>query len=352
MHGLDGPAKARSESQRSVHLPVAWAWLRSPADGTRATAGRPSIARMPAHRSPAPRARLLPVLVLGLALSACSPAGGASEDARSAGGVVSGKDGGSCVLGRLATVTPARLTLSTGASTQAPWVVGGDGAARAGDPKAGKGYDAAVGLDLAGRLGFRQEDVTWVRTPFPQAIAAGEKEFDVHVGQATITDERRAGVDLSAPYYVMRQAVVSLTGRPTAGVTDLAGLRRVRLAVLKGSPGERAVDEVVRPDSPPARYDDLDQARRALGDGTQDALVVDVQTALTLDRDDTQLVDGELIGQLRRADPAETYGLVLEKGSPLTRCVDAALSSMREDGTLDRLERQWLTDGPGWPELT
>ena len=39
---------------------------------------------------------------------------------------------------------------------------------------------------------------------------------------------------------------------------------------------------------------------------------------------------------------------MLEKGSPLTACVDDALAALRADGTLDRLAQQWLVDGPGY----
>ncbi len=306
---------------------------------------------MPASARPVPHARLLPLAGLLVALAACSPGG---ADARTGGAQAVAPALATCTPAELKTVTPDRLTLSTGSTTQAPWVVGvADTAARGGDPNAGRGYDAAVGFSLAERLGFARTEVTWVGTPFPQAISAGDKAFDVFVGQATITEARRADVDLSGPYYEVRQAVVSLTGRPAAGVRELKGLRDLRLAVVKGSPGERAVDEVVRPSLAPTRHDDLDRARGALSAGEQDALVIDVQTALSLDRDETRLVGGELIGQLPRSpEPAESFGLVLEKASTLTGCVEQALAAMRGDGTLDRLEREWLLDGPGFPEFT
>ena len=158
-------------------------------------------------RRPAPTV-LLAVLT-ALSLAGCTGAG--------AGGAATGAD---CRPGQLATVTPGTLTLSTGAVTRAPWVVGGD-ATTSGDPRDGKGYDAAVGLAVADRLGYSKGQVTWTGTPFLEAVAAGPKDFDVNVNQATITAERRADVDLSAPYYVMRQAVVTVKGRAAEQVQDL-----------------------------------------------------------------------------------------------------------------------------------
>ena len=96
-------------------------------------------------------------------------------------------------------------------------------------------------------------------------------------------------------------------------------------------------------------YPDLDGVRGAVSSGRQDAAVVDFRTALQLDQDEELLVDGELVGLLPPVNGAqEEYGLVLEKDSPLTTCVDAALSALREDGTLDRLAQQWLVDEPGY----
>lgn len=295
-----------------------------------------------------PPLRYLAAMAAVLLLSGCT--GGESDPA----GAAPDADLTGCTPDTLETVEQGRLTLSTGAVTRAPWVVGGDAAAKtSANPNDGKGYDAAVGFALAGRLGFAKPDVTWMGIPFAEAIKPGEKSFDVNVNQATITPERQADVDFSTPYYVMRQAVVSLAGRPASDAASLADLRNVTVAVVEGSAAQRVLTEQVELDTPPAAYPDLDKVRGAVSSGTQQALAIDFQTAMQLDRNETQLVDGELVGQLPRGDEATpAFGLVLEKGSPLTRCVNAALAALRNDGTLDRLERQWLMDEPGFPELS
>ena len=289
---------------------------------------------MTMHR-PAPTVLLAVAGVL--ALAGCTGAG--------AGGAATGAE---CRPGRLDTVTPGTLTLSTGAVTRAPWVVGGD-TKTSGDPRDGKGYDAAVGFAVADRLGFPADKVTWAATPFLEAVAAGPKDFDVNVNQATITAERRADVDLSTPYYVMQQAVVTVKGRPVERVKDRSALVDVGVAAVTGSPSVEAFRQAVAGARPPVGYPDLDAVRGAVSSGRQDAAVVDFSTALQLDQDERLLVDGELVGLLPPGTGAqEEYGLVLEKGSPLTACVDDALTALQADGTLDRLARQWLVDGPGY----
>jgi polar amino acid transport system substrate-binding protein len=47
----------------------------------------------------------------------------------------------------------------------------------------------------------------------------------------------------------------------------------------------------------------------------------------------------------------EQLGLVLSKGSPLTSCLTKAVDALRSAGTLDALQKQWLTSTAGAPVL-
>ena len=43
--------------------------------------------------------------------------------------------------------------------------------------------------------------------------------------------------------------------------------------------------------------------------------------------------------------------MLFEKGNPLVECVNLALAALEEDGTMDALETEWLSDTVGVPEL-
>ena len=43
---------------------------------------------------------------------------------------------------------------------------------------------------------------------------------------------------------------------------------------------------------------------------------------------------------------------MLAKGSPLTACVTQAVDALRSDGTLAKLQDQWLTASAGAPVLS
>ena len=42
---------------------------------------------------------------------------------------------------------------------------------------------------------------------------------------------------------------------------------------------------------------------------------------------------------------------MLDHASPLTACATQAVTALRADGTLAALQKQWLTDSAGAPEL-
>ena len=48
---------------------------------------------------------------------------------------------------------------------------------------------------------------------------------------------------------------------------------------------------------------------------------------------------------------AEELGFLFEDGSPLVTCVNEALATLEENGTLRELQEQWLNQGGDIPTL-
>jgi polar amino acid transport system substrate-binding protein len=79
--------------------------------------------------------------------------------------------------------------------------------------------------------------------------------------------------------------------------------------------------------------------------------VVDLPTAFYITS--AELDNGVIVGQLPQpAGTPEQFGLVLDKGSALTACVSQAVDALRSDGTLTRLQTQWLSGVSGAPVLS
>ncbi|GAB6901193.1 ABC transporter substrate-binding protein [Kineosporia succinea] len=272
-----------------------------------------------------------------LAVAACAPAD--SDDTGSA----SSSTPASCAPADLKTLTANTITVGTDKPAYSPWFVDDE-------PSNGKGFESAVAYAVAKQLGYTDDQVKWETVTFNAAVQPGRKTFDFDINQFSITDERKQAVDFSSGYYDVAQAVVALKGNKAASAKSLADLKDVKLGAQVGTTSYNAITSEIDPSSTPSVFDDNDKAKLALNNGQIDALVVDLPTALYLSA--AELDDGVVVGQLpATTDAAEQFGLVLSKGSSLTSCVSGAVDALREDGTLDKLKTEWLTESAGAPEL-
>ncbi len=242
----------------------------------------------------------------------------------------------------LETVTAGKLTIGTGTPAYSPWVLDDK-------PESGKGFEAAVAYAVAKQLGFASKDVVWVRTSFDEAIAPGPKNFDFNLQQYSITPERAKSIDFSSPYYQTAQTVITVKGSKAASVTSTAGLKGLLLGAATGTTSYTAITDVIKPSQKPLAFNSNDDAKAALTNGQVDAIVVDLPTAIYLTA--VELTGGIIVGQLPTAAKGDQFGLVLDKGSKLTKSVDQALAALKADGTLAALEAKWLTTAAGVPVL-
>jgi polar amino acid transport system substrate-binding protein len=242
----------------------------------------------------------------------------------------------------LATITAGKLTIGTGLPAYEPWVVGDK-------PESGEGFEAAVAYAVAEQLGFAAEDVVWVRTTFDEAIAPGAKNFDFNLQQYSITDERKAAVDFSSPYYETTQTVITAAGSKAASATSVADLKGLLIGAATGTTSFAAIESVIKPTAGAKAFNSNDDAKAALAAGQIDALVVDLPTALYLTA--VEIEGGKIVGQLAGAAAGDQFGLVLDKGSKLTAAVTAAVDALRESGKLQELADKWLAGYAGAPVL-
>ena len=240
----------------------------------------------------------------------------------------------------LDTITAGKLTIATGQPAYFPWVI--DDA-----PESGEGFEAAVAYAVAGELGYADDDVVWTRTTFEGAIAPGPKDFDLNLQQYSITEERAGAVDFSSPYYTSTQAVITVEGSAAEDVTTVAGLADVAVGVASGTTSLTIFQE--QTGTEPQIFNSNEDAVLALTSGQVDALVVDLPTAFYLTG--VELDGGKILGQFDDSTGGEQFGIVLEKDSPLTDDVTAAVDTLRENGTLDEIATEWLSSSVDVPVL-
>jgi polar amino acid transport system substrate-binding protein len=270
-------------------------------------------------------------------VAACAPADEAAAPAASAS-----PSADVCPAGALQTKSAGKLTIGTDNPAYEPWFSDDK-------PSNGKGFESAVAYQVAQRLGYPAANVTWVSVTFNNAIAPGPKNFDFDINEFSITADRRKAVDFSSPYYLVQQTVITTKGSKIAGATSIADLASAKLGAQVGTTSYQAITDVIKPAAQPQVFNNNDDAKAALTNGTVDGIVVDLPTAFYMTA--AELKDGVIVGQLPQVGVPEQFGLVLDQGSPLTGCVSRAVDQLRQDGTLAVLAKTWLAGTGGAPEL-
>ncbi|NCV47719.1 MAG: amino acid ABC transporter substrate-binding protein [Actinobacteria bacterium] len=243
------------------------------------------------------------------------------------------------------TITEGKLTIGTGTPAYYPWVA--DDA-----PESKQGFEAAVAYAVAGELGYADADVVWVRTGFDEAIQPGAKNFDFNLQQFSITEERKANVTFSDPYYSTNQALVGYADSAIAGATSIANLKDAKFGAQAGTTSLDFITKVIQPSTEPFVYDDNAAAKAALEAKQIDAIVVDLPTAFYISA--VEIEGSAVIGQFPLSDAvgADNFGLVFDLDNPLAACVNEVLASLKESGKLAEIENEWLSGYTGAPVIS
>jgi len=248
-----------------------------------------------------------------------------------------------CAIDQLPLLEAGTLTIGTDSPAFSPWFKGND-------PTNGRGYESAVAFAVAEELGFSDGDVSWVTVPFNTSYKPGVKDFDFDINQISITSARAEVVDFSDGYYEAAQAVIALEDSPIAGATSVAELADYNLGAQTGTTSLTAIRDVIQPANDPAVFEDTSAAKQALLNGQVDGILADLPTAFYITA--VEIPQATLIGQFQpEVGQQEEFGMLFEKGSELVPCVNEALATLRDDGTLDQIEQEWLSDVVDVPEL-
>ena len=300
------------------------------------------------------RKSLLVTFAFALLLSACSKstnsASGGSPSANPSASV-------DCSPSALTLVTPGKLTVGTDVPAYQPWFAGTgkDGPWNGvpdngtGNPYSGQGYESAVAYAIAQKLGFTKDQVTWVPVNFNESYKPGPKNFDFDINEVSVTPERATAVTFSDGYFDDNQALVVNKGTPIAKVTSIAGLKPYSLGAQLGTTSYQFIKDTIQPSKQPSVFPSNAGAVQALKNKQIDGLVVDLPTAFYVTA--VQVPNSKVLGQFEAEPGGEHFGMVFAKGNSLVRCVNGALTKLRDDGTLKQLQQKWLAKATGAPTL-
>lgn len=209
------------------------------------------------------------------------------------------------------------------------------------------GYDIAVAQEIANRLGLALEFVSVSRADIVSTLACEPSskteeeeepvapQGDIALAALAITAQRDDKVDFSSWYYVGNQAVVALDGAYQS-TTEL-DRKKTRIAVVKGS---TCLDTArsLTDDKLVVEYSSARKCLEALQAKEVQAVVLDLPVA-------TYLLENEFTKMriIERIMTGEAYGIAIPtQSSHLKDAINGALQEMEEDGTLERLEDEYV----------
>jgi polar amino acid transport system substrate-binding protein len=218
------------------------------------------------------------------------------------------------------------LTVATDKPAYPPWFKGSS--------KDYSGYEGDIASEIAGRMDL---PIKWTVEPFNKSYAPGAKDFDFDINQITITNKREQAVDFSNGYFDNAQGVLVMKDSPAAEAKSLSDLKDFTIGAQVGTTSLDFVNETVKPTVDPKVYDTTNDAKSALESGQIDVFVTDL--VATVFMRDFQIEGSTVIGKYPRN---EQFGMLFEQGNPLVGCVNEVLGEMKNDGTLEKLQKKHL----------
>jgi len=201
-------------------------------------------------------------------------------------------------------------------------------------------YDAMA--EIAKRLNatVKYENISWDA----MIPAVSEGQFDLGMTGITIRDDRKEMVDFSDSY--MTSEMVMLVRGDEARFTDAKSFAADEALLMAAQPGTTpfyvGVYEVLDGNEANPRiklFETFGATVEALKAGDVDLVLTDGTAGQGyVDASEGGLkIIGEKLG-------TEDFGFIFPKGSDLVAPMNAAIASMKADGTIDALNKKWFLD--------
>jgi len=201
-------------------------------------------------------------------------------------------------------------------------------------------YDAMAEISKRINVAVTYENISWDA----MIPAVSEAQFDMGMAGITIRDDRAEVVDFSDAY--MRSEMVMMVRGDESRFTDAASFAANEDLLMAAQPGTTpfyvGVYDVLDGDEANPRiklFETFGATVEALRNDDVDLVLTDGTAGNGyVDASNGGLkIIGETLG-------TEDFGFIFPKGSDLVDAMNAAIASMKEDGTIDALNKKWFLD--------
>ena len=201
-------------------------------------------------------------------------------------------------------------------------------------------YDAMAEIAKRINITVKYENTSWDA----MIPAVSEGQFDLGMTGITIKDERKEKVDFSEPY--MRSEMLMIVRGDEARFTDAASFAAIPELLVSAQPGTSpfyaAIYNILDGNEENPRvikFETFGAGLEALKSGDVDLTLSDSTAAngyVTASNGGLKII-GEPLA-------SEDFGFIFPKGSELVAPINAAIASMKADGTMDALNQKWFVE--------
>lgn len=193
------------------------------------------------------------------------------------------------------------------------------------------GIDAEIAAAVAEKLGMELKIEDMAFDSLITALSSGK--VDMVAAGMTVTEDRKAFVNFTDTYATAKQVIIVTEDSEIAGSDDLTGKK---VGVQLGTTGDIYASDIE--DAAIEQYNKGMEAVQALSQGKIDAVIIDNQPAKVF------VSEVEGIKILDEAFADEEYAIAIAKeNTDLLDKVNAALSELKEDGTLQTIIDKYIS---------
>jgi polar amino acid transport system substrate-binding protein len=202
------------------------------------------------------------------------------------------------------------------------------------------GFDVDVVTAAAKKAGI---EIKFINTPWEGIFnALGQGDRDMVVSAVTITEERKATMDFSAPYFDAQQLIAV---KENSKVSKFADLKKLKVGVQTGTTGDEAVSKLLGKTNPNIkRFESTPLALKELESGGVDAVVADNGVVIHYVANNP---GGKFKTVADKEFVPEQYGIALKKGNTeLLAKLNEGLAAIKADGTYDQIYTKYFGAPP------
>ena len=201
-------------------------------------------------------------------------------------------------------------------------------------------YDGMAEIAKRLNMTVKYENTSWDA----MIPAVSEGQYDLGMTGITIKDDRKEKVDFSDPY--MRSEMLMIVRGDESRFTDAASFAAIPELLVSAQPGTSPFYAAI--------YNILDGNEEnprvvkfeTFGAGLEALKAGDVDLTLSDSTAANGYVAASNGGLKIIGEPlaSEDFGFIFPKGSDLVAPINAAIASMKADGTIDALNKKWFLD--------